>query len=68
MEGIDKLWQWALDKNVELNPPTDSDELALVFLDEIQVVLDNYGFSMVEAMFMEDGVVLKWIDEDEVGI
>jgi hypothetical protein len=28
--------------------------------------LDTYGLVMVGAMYMDDGLVIKWVDEEEV--
>jgi hypothetical protein len=69
MDGADKLWEWALEMNsLPSHSPSqdDGEEEALRFLDEIQGLLDTYGLVMVGAMYMDDGLVIKWVDEEEV--
>ena len=65
VDGADKLWEWALEMN-SLPSQDDGEEEALRFLDEIQGLLDMYGLVMVGTMYMDDGLVIKWVDEDEV--
>ena len=65
VDGADKLWEWALEMN-SLPSQDDGEEEALRFLDEIQGLLDTYGLVMVGAMYMDDGLVIKWVDEEEV--
>lgn len=54
---INSLWKWASETNEAMRENDESE----ILVDEMAMLLSDYGLDLIEVMFMEDGMVLKWI-------